>query len=164
MRTSGKSLRSKRAGLCQRRKGPTAPRWELQSSHSHQEIPIYIQSAFVSFTNAQFQCLVFVPQYIRRPTCDGIAELIFLCTAGRFYLVLICCNSVTGRDFAIIRDTIFRIRPNLFFYLCTPPKYRTLVQTLGGIRNDCQELLLNYRHYSMAHICWFAKGECPKCN
>lgn len=36
MRISGKSLRSKRAGSCQRRKGPTASRWELQSSHSHQ--------------------------------------------------------------------------------------------------------------------------------
>lgn len=36
MRTSGKSLRSKRAGSCHRRKGPTASRWELQSSHSHQ--------------------------------------------------------------------------------------------------------------------------------
>ncbi len=35
MRTSGKSLRSKRAGSSHRRKGPAASRWELQSSHSH---------------------------------------------------------------------------------------------------------------------------------
>lgn len=36
MRTSGESLRSKRAGSSHRRKGPAASRWELQSSHSHQ--------------------------------------------------------------------------------------------------------------------------------
>ena len=92
---------------------PAVPRH--QRGRGNQPLPLW--SVFVSwrygfFTNAQFQYLVFVSQYIRRPTCDGIAERIFLCTAGRFYQVLIYCNSAKGCVFAIIRDTIFRIWPN----------------------------------------------------
>ena len=47
MRTSDKSLRSKRAGASQRRKGPTALRWELQSSHSHQNKNTRVPGVFI---------------------------------------------------------------------------------------------------------------------
>lgn len=87
---------------------PHVPAWARESATPTRKYPP--NGGF--FINAQFQYLVFVPQYIRRPTCDGIAGRIFLCTAGRFYQVLICCNFATGRVFAIIRDTIFRILSN----------------------------------------------------